>query len=85
MGINIFVLYSKLSTAVCVTPSQSQRHWSVKYSSISLGHSACLKSMPRTVTMQGFTVTAISGEEKHTLMLIVDRQTNFSKLLESKL
>ena len=35
------------------------------------GHDACLKSMSRTITMQGFMILAIIGTEK----LIVDRRT----------
>ena len=34
-----------------------------------VGHSACLESMSRTITMQGLTLTAITTTEKRTLML----------------
>ena len=33
------------------------------------GHSACLKSMSRTMTMEGLTLAAITAAEKRTLML----------------
>ena len=44
-------------------------HSSMKSRSRALGHSACLKSMSRTITMQGLTLAAITTSEKHTLML----------------
>ena len=31
------------------------------------GHSMCFKSMSRTTTLQGFTLTAITAGQKHTL------------------
>ena len=45
-----------------------QSHWSMKSRSRSTGHSACSKSMQRTITMQGLMLTAIMAVEKHTLM-----------------
>ena len=36
----------------------------LKYRSRALGQDACLKGMSRTITMQGFTVTAITNAEK---------------------
>ena len=39
------------------------------------GHSACSKSMSRTITSECSTLTAITAAEKHTLILIVDRPT----------
>ena len=36
----------------------------MKYRSRSLGQGACLKGMPRTITMQDFTLTAITGVER---------------------
>ena len=41
-----------------------QSQWTVKYRSRALGQGACLKGMSRTITMQGFTVTAITNAEK---------------------
>ena len=38
--------------------------WTIKYRSRALGQGACLKGMSRTITMQGFTVTAITNAEK---------------------
>ena len=46
-----------------------QSHWSVKSRSMATGHSACLKSMSRTNTMQGLTFAAITATEKQTLMI----------------
>ena len=46
-----------------------QSHSSVKSRSRPPGHSACLKSMSRTITMQGMTLASMSALEKHTLML----------------
>ena len=37
---------------------------SVKYRSRALGQGACLKGMSRTITMQGFTLMAITDAEK---------------------
>ena len=42
------------------------------------GHSACLKSMSRTITMQGLTLAAIIATEKRTLML--DSTLNHDKV-----
>ena len=36
----------------------------MKYRSRSVGQGACLKGMSRTITMQGFTLTAITATEK---------------------
>ena len=41
-----------------------QSQWTVKYRSRALGQGGCLKSMSRTITKQGFTVTAITNAEK---------------------
>ena len=41
-----------------------QSQWTVKYRSRSEGQGACLKGMSRTVTMQGFTLAAITDAEK---------------------
>ena len=41
-----------------------QSQWTVKYRSRSAGQGACLKGMSRTVTMQGFTLAAITDAEK---------------------
>ena len=41
-----------------------QSQWTVKYRSRSAGQGACLKGMSRTITMQGFTLTAITDVEK---------------------
>ena len=40
----------------------------MKYRSRALGQGACLKGMSRTITMQGFTVTAITNAETRTLL-----------------
>ena len=52
-----------------------QVHWSVKHGSKSQGHCACLKSKLKIFNMQDLALTAISATENHTLMFIVDRQT----------
>ena len=59
--------YSQLSlmqkkTKFDIKNKQSQ--WTVKYRSRSAGQGACLKGMSRTVTMQGFTLAAITDAEK---------------------
>ena len=41
-----------------------QSHWTVKYRSRSVRQGACLKGMPRTITMQGLTLAAITDTEK---------------------
>ena len=46
-----------------------QNHSSMKYRSWVSDHSVCLKSMSRTITMQGLTLTAITSSEKYTLLL----------------
>ena len=45
-----------------------QSQWSVKCRSRVPGHGVCLKSMTRTITMQGFMILAIIGAEKVTLV-----------------
>ena len=40
--------------------------WTVKYRSRSAGQGARLKGMSRTITMQGFTLTAITDTETRT-------------------
>ena len=39
-------------------------HWSAKSRSKAPGHSACLKTIFRTITMQGLTLTVITALEK---------------------
>ena len=39
----------------------------MKYRSRSAGQGACLKAMSRTITMQGFTLAAITNAEKNKL------------------
>ena len=46
-----------------------QSRLSAKSRSTAPGQSACLKSMLRTITMQGLTLAAITAAEKRTLML----------------
>ena len=46
-----------------------QSYFSMKSKSRAQGHSACLKDMSRTITMQGLSLAAITNLEKHTLML----------------
>ena len=41
-----------------------QSKWTMKYRSNALGQDACLKGMSRTITMQGFTLGAITDAEK---------------------
>ena len=41
-----------------------QSQWTVKYRSRVLGQGACLKGMSRTITIQGFRLTAITDVEK---------------------
>ena len=55
-----------------------QSQCSVKCRSRALGHGACLKSMLRTISTQGFTTVAITAAEKHTLIL--DLMQNFDKV-----
>ena len=43
-----------------------QSHSRAKSRSRALGHSACFKSMPMTITVQGLTLTAIITSEKRT-------------------
>ena len=43
---------------------KKKSQWTVKYRSRSAGQGACLKGMSRTVTMQGFTLAAITDAEK---------------------
>ena len=45
-----------------------QSHSSAISGSNAPGHSVCLKSMSRTITMQGLTLAAITASQKHTLM-----------------
>ena len=45
------------------------KHSSAKSRSRTPGHSACLKSMSRTIAMQGLALAAITASEKHILML----------------
>ena len=41
-----------------------QSQWTVKYRLRALGQGACLKGMLRTITMQGFTLLALTDVEK---------------------
>ena len=41
-----------------------QSQWTVKYRTRALGQGACLKGMSRIITMQGFTLAAITDTEK---------------------
>ena len=45
-----------------------QSHWSVKCRSRASDHSACLKGILRTITMEGLTLAAIIAAEKQTLL-----------------
>ena len=47
------------------------------------GHGACLKSMSRTITMQGFIILAIIGTEKDTLVFYSSR--NLTKSMEREM
>ena len=46
-----------------------QSQWSVKSRSRAPGQGACSKSVSRTITMQGFILTAITAAKKLTLFL----------------
>ena len=46
-----------------------QSEWSMKCRSWANGHGACLKSVSRTITMQGFILTANTAAKKLTLFL----------------
>ena len=59
-----------------------QRHWSAKSMSRASCHSACLKSMSRTITMQGLKLAAITAAEKCTLML--ESTQNHDKVTEAR-
>ena len=55
-----------------------QSQWSVKCRIRVMGHGACLKIMSRTVTMQGFLILAIIGNEKDTLVFYLTQ--NYDKV-----
>ena len=38
--------------------------WTMKYRPRSAGQGVCLKGVPRTITMQGFTLAAFTDKEK---------------------
>ena len=44
-------------------PKNDQSQWTVKYRSGALGQNACLKGMSRTITMQSFTLRAITDAD----------------------
>ena len=46
-----------------------QSHWNAKSRSRAPDHSACLKKMLTTITVQGLILAAITSTEKCTLML----------------
>ena len=48
----------------------------MKYRSRALGRGACLKGMSRTITMQGFTLMAITDAEKTKLRRNFDVKNN---------
>ena len=50
-----------------------QSQWTIKYRSRSAGQGACLKGMSRTITMQGFTLTAINDTEKRNLDVKINK------------
>ena len=52
----------KIIFNVKINKVNSQEH--MKYRSRSTGQGACLKGMSRTITMQGFTLAAITDAEK---------------------
>ena len=54
-----------------------QSQWTVKYRSRALGQGACLKGMSRTITMQGFTLLALTDVEK--INVNVDEPTDERK------
>ena len=58
-GGQIFFLNINL-LSICIPPASL----TVKYRSRSAGQGVCLKGMSRTVTMQGFTLEAITDAEK---------------------
>ena len=65
---NFLMLDLTLSNARLDVKSQ-QSHSSAKSRSRAPGHSVCLKSMLRTITIQGLTLAAIIASEKPSLML----------------
>ena len=58
---------TKLRRKIC------QSQWTMKYMSRSAGQGACLKGMPRTITMQGLRLAAITDVEKTKLRRKISR------------
>ena len=54
----VFVKFQKTTTL------HQSSQWTMKYRSRVSGQGACFKRMSRTITMQGFTLAAITGAEK---------------------
>ena len=63
--------YEKHTLVFYVTTKNSDSQWRVKCKSREPGQCACLLSMSRTITMQGFIILAIIATEKHTLVFYV--------------
>ena len=60
---------SEKRTLMLDSTKNNDGHWSAKSRSRTLGHNACLKSMSRTITVQGLTLAAIIAAENGTLLL----------------
>ena len=58
--------YRERHFSILINVKLYQCLWSMKYRSRVLGHGACLQSMSRTITMQGFMILAIIGTKKDT-------------------
>ena len=75
---NTIINKYKNAAEVDIAPVSGKITKIVKYRSKALGHGACLKVMSRTITKQGFTLTAITDAEKMKLQceLLTDGLTH---------
>ena len=65
MSILIYITHHNKNAAdVDIAPASGKIIKNMKYRSRAPGQGAQLKGMSRTITMQGFTLTAITGAEK---------------------
>ena len=60
-----------------------QSQWTVKYRSRSAGQGACLKGMSRTITMQGFTLAAITDAENSFFFFLIQFNVPFQDYFSS--
>ena len=58
------LIINKNAAEVDIAPASGKIIKNMKYRSRAQGQGAQLKGMSRTITMQGFTLTAITGAEK---------------------